>query len=143
VSVQWPTTMRRVFVDTSAYYALTDSRDVNHATAVEIARRLARDHRTLFTTNLILAEIHALLLARLGRGIAARFLDEIDGSSITVIRVGVRDEQRAREIITQYADKDFSLTDAVTFAVMERLHITQAFVFDHHFAQFGVAAVDP
>jgi uncharacterized protein len=100
-------------------------------------------YRHLFTTNFILAEIHALLLSRLGRSIAARFLTEIDGSSITVVRVGVRDEQRAREIITQYVDKDFSLTDAVSFAVMERLHITQAFVFDHHFAQFGVVAVDP
>jgi uncharacterized protein len=60
-----------------------------------------------------------------------------------VVRVGAPHEQRAREIITQYADKDFSLTGAVSFAVMERLHITRAFVFDHHFAQFGVAAVDP
>jgi predicted nucleic acid-binding protein len=43
VSVQWPASMRRVFVDTSAYYALTDSRDANHSVAVETARRLARD----------------------------------------------------------------------------------------------------
>jgi predicted nucleic acid-binding protein len=29
------------------------------------------------------------------------------------------------------------LTDAISFAVMERLRIPQAFTFDHNFAQFG------
>jgi uncharacterized protein len=41
----------------------------------------------------------------------------------------------AREIIVQCTDKDFSLTDAISFAVMERPGIPQALVFDRHFAQ--------
>ena len=50
-----------------------------------------------------------------------------------------RDERRAREIVFGYADKDFSLTDATSFAVMERLRIPQAFTLDRNFAQFGWA----
>jgi predicted nucleic acid-binding protein len=55
--------------------------------------------------------------------------------------VSLRDERRAREIIAQYDDKDFTLTDATSFAVMERLGITYAFTFDHHFTQYGFIAL--
>ena len=61
----------------------------------------------------------------------------IDNGPATIIRVREMDEQRARAIIAQYDDKGFSLIDALSFAVMERLQIRQAFTFDRHFAQFG------
>jgi predicted nucleic acid-binding protein len=115
---------RRVFVDTSAYYALTDSQDSRHASAQEIARRLAEERRRLFTTNLILAETHALILARLGRDVAATVLFALDRSTTTIVRVSAADERRARSIITQFDDKDFSLTDATSFTVMNRLRIS-------------------
>jgi uncharacterized protein len=51
--------------------------------------------------------------------------------------VTAEDELRTRQIIYRYDDKNFSLTDATSFAVMERLRITTAFTFDHNFAQYG------
>ncbi|MGI8687765.1 MAG: type II toxin-antitoxin system VapC family toxin [Thermomicrobiales bacterium] len=84
-----------------------------------------------------------MLLSRAGRQVAATILAEIDGDDIAIIRVRETDEQRARAIIFQYDDKDFSLTDATSFAVMERLHIMHAFAFDHHFTQFGVTILGP
>lgn len=129
----------RAFVDTSAYYALTDSRDTFHQPALAIRDRLISERWRLFTTNCILAEAHALLLTRLGRTIALRVLYEIDRSTTTVLRVSPADEQRARGILTQYNDKDFSLTDATSFAVIERFGISYAFAFDRNFAQYGLA----
>jgi uncharacterized protein len=58
-----------------------------------------------------------------------------------IVRVIQTDEQRARIIIEQYSVKDFSLTDALNFAVMERLRIGQAVTLDDHFAQFGITVV--
>lgn len=133
----------RVFVDTSAYFALTNRQDSRHAEAKAILTRFAREDWHLFTTNFILTETHALILARSGRRLAAQVLAELDQSSATIIRVSQKDEHRAREIIAQYDDKDFSLTDATSFAVMERLHIGQAFTFDHHFSQYGFRLVEP
>ena len=62
---------------------------------------------------------------------------------MVVERVNVQDEQRARAIIFSQTDKNYSLTDATSFAVMERIGISIAFTFDRHFAQYGFAILGP
>jgi uncharacterized protein len=133
----------RVFVDTSAYFAAANRRDASHEAASAIMQQLVVARRRLFTTNFVLAELHALLLTRLDRRVAAQVLAAVESSALsTFIRVSAADERRAREIVFSYTDKDFSLTDATSFAVMERLHITQAFTLDQNFAQFGWVILD-
>jgi predicted nucleic acid-binding protein len=104
-------------------------------------RRLSADRWQLFTTEFIVAETHALLLSRRGQAIAARILAEIDRSATILIPVTAADHQSAREIIRVYDDKDFSLTDALSFAVMNRVGIAYAFSFDSHFVQYGFIAL--
>lgn len=128
---------RRVFVDTSVYFALTNERDASHTLATSIANRLTRDHQQFFTTNFVIAETHALVLRKLGRDTAFRVLAEIDRSNTTIVRVSAVDERNAREVIARYHDKSFSLTDATSFAIMSRLRIGLAFTLDDHFAQYG------
>jgi len=57
------------------------------------------------------------------------------------VRVLPAEEQRAREIIARYADKDWTLCDAISFAAIERRRVAAAFSFDRHFRQFGVCKV--
>ena len=129
---------RRVFVDSSAYFALAHRPDVFHAAATALAGGFRRDQYRFFTTNFVLAELHALLLSRVNRQIALATLTLIDTSGITtIVRVRQRDELRAREIVARFDDKDFSLVDAISFSVMERLGIAQSFTFDVNFAQYG------
>ena len=137
------TAARVALVDASALYAIADGRDAWHAQARAVRTRLSGEHWRLVTTNFVVAETHALLIARRHRAVAARFVRDIDRSPTTIIRADEGDEQRAREIIYQYQDKDFSLTDAISFAVMERLGIGHAFTFDRHFVQYGFALVTP
>jgi len=133
---------RRVLIDSSAYFALANGRDAGHRDARSIAGRLASERWQVFTTNFVVAETHGLILARQNGYQAARILIEIDGSvDTTLVRVARVDERRAREIIYRYADKDFSLTDAISFAIMERLRIGYVFTFDRHFAQYGFAVL--
>src|SRR5437868_6464286 len=54
-----------------------------------------------------------------------------------VLQVRPADVARAQEIIYQYDDKNFSLTDATSFVLMERLRIGAAFTTDGNFAQYG------
>jgi len=129
--------MRRVFVDTSAYFALADRRDENHPSAVYLIQQLIREHTELLTTNYVIAETHALLLNRIGYKTALQVIEELYKSQTRIYRVREAEERKALEIIRKYTDKEFSLVDAMSFATMERLHLTQAFAFDHHFAQYG------
>jgi uncharacterized protein len=129
--------MNRVFVDTGGFYALLNRRDAYHREAVRLFRRAQREHWFLCTTNFVLAESHALILARMGRNRAWNFLQAIITGSTNVIRAEEADERRARAIIEQYQDKEFSYCDAVSFAIMERLDIREAVAFDDHFRQYG------
>ncbi|HKV83820.1 MAG TPA: PIN domain-containing protein, partial [Ktedonobacterales bacterium] len=109
-----------MFVDTSAYYALADARDNNHAVALTTAQQINREGNTLLTSNFVVAETHTLLLNRLGRDITERMLDRLYASATQIVRAYERDETRAREIIHQRHDRKFSLVDAISFASMER-----------------------
>ena len=133
----WPLDARRVLVDSAAYFALTDQRSLDHERSIAVRAQLIDRRRHLFTTNFIIAETHSLILNRLGRDLAAQVVETIDNSETTIVRVSAADERRAREIITVYDDRDYSLIDATSFAVMERLRIRTAFTFDRHFAQYG------
>ena len=128
----------RLLLDSSAYFALLDQADAYHSQALAIRDRLITEGWRLFSTSFILAETHALLLNRLSQRIATKFLQDMKKSTTRLAWVTPADVQRAKAIIYQYEDKDFSLTDATSFAVMERLGITTAFTFDRHFAQYGL-----
>ena len=132
-----PLRERRVFVDSSAYLALLDTDDEHHSEAREIIQELAHARYRQFTTNVLLIESHALILSVLGRGRAAQFLTDMEESHTVIIRARAADEARAKQLLFQYTDKDFSFADAISFAVMERLAIRLAFSFDRDFAQYG------
>lgn len=105
-----------------------------HAQARKIFHDIARGEYGLVITSYVRAETHALLVGRAGRDIALRFLED---TSWVVERVSPEDEERAMEILRTYHDKDFSLTDAASFVVMERFGIDTAIAFDQHFQQYG------
>lgn len=125
---------RDVLWDSSAILALIDADDADHARAVAAARQIASEERPSFITNYIEVEAHALLVRKLGRVIARQWL--LTGG-LPVLRALPADEQRAKEILTRHADKDWTLCDAISFAVLDARHVARAFTFDHHFQQYG------
>jgi predicted nucleic acid-binding protein len=104
-----------VLWDSSAILALLDADDADHERAVAIANQIASERRPSFITNYIEVEAHALLLRKLGRTLAREWL--LTGS-LPMTRVLPEEEDRAREILTRYSDKDWSLCDAISFAVL-------------------------
>jgi len=126
--------IKTVFVDTSAIAALLNKGDQNHQHARDILGQLQENQTVLIITNYVRAETHALLLHRAGIVIASKFLSS---KSFYLEWVGREDEKKAIEIIKRYRDKKFSLTDAVSFVIMERMDLKTAFTYDRHFAQYG------
>lgn len=123
-----------IFVDTSAWYALFDKNDSDHASAVRFKESLTH---SLVTTNYVADEIITLVKVRLGHRITVEIGEKLwDESMATLIRVTSIDEKKAWEIFVKHRDKGFSFTDCTSFVVMERLGIIEAFAFDEHFEQY-------
>lgn len=123
-----------VLWDSSAILALLDADDADHARAVSVAHRIASEKRPSFVTNYVEAEAHALLVRKLGRALARQWLL---AGGLAVMRVLPTEEQRAKDILARYSDKDWTLCDAISFAVLDARRIQRAFTFDHHFRQYG------
>lgn len=127
-----------IFVDTSAWVALADRDDAYHKKAASVYPSLLKTHRSLITSNLIIAEAYVLILSELGHRAALNFLEGIKASPrIVKIYSNEEIEAEAGEILIKYGDQDFSYTDAVSFALMKRQKIRKAFCFDKHFLTAG------
>jgi predicted nucleic acid-binding protein len=128
----------RVLLDSSAVLAVLDAADANHGEALRTATDLARQRCRLFQTSFLRVETHALLLARLGADAARRWLV---APRPPTLRPEPGDEARGESVVRRCRDKEFSLCDAIAFAVMERVRARAAFTFDRHFRQYGFDAV--
>lgn len=119
------------FVDSSALVALADRDDATHQPAVEAYRTLLNDGYCLFTTNHVVAETFGLLASRTGLDTARTWLSKM---SLAVYIVDSQDEDRARQmLIGTGAPNPASYVDAVSYVVMERLGVTDAFAIDPDF----------
>ncbi len=129
---------KEIFVDASAWVALAHSQDNNHQAAKKIYPRLTQAYQRFVTTDLVIAEAHALLRYRMGHPLSLRFL-ESTRTSPRVERVFATSEfdAQAEAILRRYNDQAFSYADAVSFAVMKQRGIIDAFTYDHHFRVMG------
>ena len=128
----------RVFVDSSAWFAVASASDGRHAEADALLRHAVARRIRLVTTNLILAEIHRLALVRMGIRPASALLDRIEASRlVAVVHAGAEHHRAARRWLAKLADQPVSYTDAVSFAVMEAARYRIAMTFDHHFVIAG------
>ncbi len=134
---------RGLFVDSSAWIAFFSARDQHHTQADRLLRTALKARRRLITTNLVLAEVHRLLLFRAGIKPAQAALDHLCQSEDAEIAfAGLEHHQRARKWISQPHDQLITYTDAVSFVVMESRKLRNVLTFDHHLAIAGVSISD-
>lgn len=129
---------REVFVDASAWIAVSDQRDKYHPAARTEYQRLIQERLALVTTNLVIAETYILIRRTGGHAQAIRFLQSVSTSPRLKQVWSDRElEAQAGEILLKHVDQDYSFTDAVSFVVMQTRGIEAAFTFDRHFATLG------
>ena len=131
--------MRRVFVDTSAFFAHLVAEDTQHARARDLFERASRESWSLISTNAVVWETYTLLRirARNGREPGLGFLEDIEDGLCDIERVRHLDEARAIDLLKQHADKKYSFCDALSFVVMEQTGVTEALAFDDDFRSYG------
>lgn len=133
--------MERLFIDTSAFTALSNRRERNHARAMQYWRTLRKKRVKLWTSDYIVDESLTLIRKQVGHGEAVAFGNSIRAREMDVLEVTRDIRDAAWEIFVRYSDKDFSFTDCTSFALMRQIAIKKAFSFDRHFAQFGLEVV--
>lgn len=130
--------MKKVFLDTGYLIALELGSDQNHQVAAEHWRKLKESLPPLVTTAYVFDEVVTFFNSR---GYHAKAV-EIGGRlltspSVQLIHVDEKLFHAGWEYFQKYKDKEYSLTDCISFLVMERLGISVALAFDKHFTQAG------
>lgn len=128
----------RVFVDTSAFYALLVVDDARHPRAVRVLDRLEAEDAELVTSSLVLQETIALLQVRLGVDAVRRFAEAVV-PGLRVEWIGEQGFQAGLTALLAASLRTVSLTDWTSFEVMRRLRIRRAFAFDDDFTAQGFA----
>ena len=127
-----------LFVDSSAWIALVSASDGFHANADAHFREAVRTRTTLLTTNLVLAEVHRLILHRVGPGAARMALDLVAASPLVNLEHATASHHdAARRWLARLGDQRVTYTDAVSFAVMTSRRCRTALTFDSDFARAG------
>ena len=130
--------MSAVFADTFFYLALLRADDPAHAQALAGVTL----NQPIVTTEFILLELgnacaraedHADFLAHVA-GVRA-------SPRIRIIPLDSRLFNRGLERMASRPDKDWSLTDCISFVVMEDEGIKEALTADRHFEQAGFTAL--
>lgn len=128
----------KVFVDTSAWYALRDEDDVNFDSAKETLILLLAERPGLVTSNHVIGETYTLLRSALGHTQATEFIHYVKESQrLERLFTPQELEEEAFEILAKCKDQDFSFVDATSFVWMKKLGLREAFAFDKHFLTAG------
>jgi predicted nucleic acid-binding protein len=131
--------MRSVFVDTSAFVALRNGAEAEHARARAALSELISERVALFTSNHVFAETYTALMVRVGRAEAIEWGRRFRASdAIELVRLDQQLEDDAWAMLESHSDKRWSYVDASSFALIEREGNGEAFAFDADFAQRGL-----
>ncbi len=123
-------------VDTSAFYAVLDAADRNHAAAHAEWERLLLADSVLVTTSYVLVETLALLQHRIGLDAVRTFHADLM-PLLRVEWIGEDLHEAGLSGVLSARRSRLSAVDCVSFAVMRRLGIDTAFAFDAHFREQG------
>src|SRR5688500_11372266 len=131
--------MTPVFADTFFFLALINSRDAAHQAAVDFVQ--ARP-KPLVTTAWILTELADGLAGTRDRPLFPKILADLDREPAAVIVPPGEDLfERGKRLYLARPDKQWSLTDCISFVVMQERGLSEALTADRHFEQAGFVAL--
>ena len=131
--------IKPIFVDTSYFLALLNSQDESHEQATILADEI---DGKLITTEAILTEIGNALVKPQWRELAVDTLNDLrDDDDVEILSISPELFSRAFKLYSSRMDKEWGLTDCISFVVMKDRKLTEALTTDHHFEQAGFKAL--
>lgn len=132
--------MSRVYVDTSALFALLVKNDANHTLARAAFEKLRAREATLVCSSYVLVEFYALLGRRVGLDAVAAFRQDF-APLLEVVWVDAALHDDGLNLLLDRGRDDLSLVDAVSFLVARRQAVEEVFAYDDDFQREGFTAV--
>jgi predicted nucleic acid-binding protein len=127
--------MNANFADTSYYLALLNPKDQFHQRAVEVASTLDCQ---IITTAWVITELGDGMAYVPACDVFLEFLDDTTQDPYTTIIEPNPDIfQQGLELYRNRRDKNWSLTDCISFVAMGQHGLTDALTADQHFTQAG------
>ncbi len=131
--------MKACFGDTSYFLALLIPADTNHSAAREWAEG---NRRPIVTTEYVVLEVANFLSAEPTRRLFGGFLRALRcDRRITLISASAELTQGGIDLYLARPDKPWSLTDCISFVIMNEQELTEALTADRHFEQAGFIAL--
>ena len=130
--------MRKLFVDSGPLVAAINPGDQHEEEARHGWKRIAGENLPLVSTEHVLDEVATAISRAQNPRRAARWVrQQLDSGLIRWLSCGPEEWRAAADWLEQYSDQQISFTDALSFAMMRRLRMTEAFTFDRHFVIAG------
>ena len=119
-----------MLADTGPLYAAADPDDSHHKRAHQELERLARERYDILVPYAILLEAYTLVLFRLGKIAASRWLHEMTEADL--VNPNAEDYRQATSRTQALADQPVTLFDATVAVLAVRLGVA-VWTYDHHF----------
>jgi predicted nucleic acid-binding protein len=130
--------MTHVFADTYYFLALLGTDPDEQRRALEATAK----YGPLVTTSWVLCEVANFLHKARNRRAFTGLWDALRADpDVTVLMPSGEQFLEGVALYDARPDKDWSLTDCISFVVMERAKIERALTADHHFEQAGFVAL--
>lgn len=131
-----------VFLDTAYAIALSSATDQFHTSAVALAEQLEATGTRLVTTRAVLLEIGNALSKQRYRQASVRLLASLETDpAIDIVPLSEPLYTRAVQLYRERPDREWGLTDCVSFLVMQNRGLSDALTTDEHFQQAGFRAL--
>jgi predicted nucleic acid-binding protein len=131
-----------VFLDTSYLLALELAQDQNHVAALAHWRGVAQRLPPLVTTTYIFDETVTFSNSRGYHAKAVQLGNNLLHSpSLQLIHVDEALFYAGWQFFERHQDKQYLLTDCISFILMQQRGIGTVYTFDHHFTQAGFTQV--
>ena len=135
---------RRVFGDTSFFFALVAKRDPAHRPAVTAYEKLLRSGIRVVTTDYVIDETLTLTKARIDAPTALTLLDRMERSESIDLEMSNSERFLAsKQYFRKHSDHGYSFTDCASFVIMNELEVDAALTTDRHFKEAGFAVLLP
>ena len=135
-------TATEVFLDTAYAIALSSPKDEYHDEAVELAEQLESSGIKLVTTRPVALEIGNALARQRYREASVVLLQSLEKDpNVEIVPLTEVLYARGFEVYQNRSDKDWGITDCISFVIMRERGLTEALTTDEHFEQAGFVAL--